>query len=124
MEEHLRQLQSEELPLPSKDGNYNDTDWDGWEVESDSSKSSASEEGWIDVESADELDIILSDDEGDDVNGKAESLEKPSDHDDRPAMAASTLATTKVIFNCGGPCYCPVLTRHYARFLLLRISLF
>lgn len=44
-------------------------DWEGWEVDSESSDSS-SEDGWIDVPSDNEEELAISDSDGEDGNGQ------------------------------------------------------
>lgn len=112
LEDHLENKNAGELNAGS-DAQSESDGWDGWDVESDSSESSASE-GWIDVESdSEELYIRDSDSEADKKqknigkmkDDKDEDMKDDKDEDvgDEPATKAtpdptrvSTLATTKV----------------------------
>lgn len=62
LEAHLRET--------GEDGGDESDDWNGWEVDSESSDSS-SEEGWIDVKSDSDEDLVFSDSE-DEEGGKKE----------------------------------------------------
>jgi len=78
--------------LREEDGVESDDDeskWEGWDVETDSSESS-DDEGWIDVDSDSNRDIVVSDSEDED-----DKKEKGLALDIQP-LQPSTLGTTKV----------------------------
>ncbi|KIL68655.1 hypothetical protein M378DRAFT_120982 [Amanita muscaria Koide BX008] len=81
LEDHFNKLHEEE-------GAANDTEWDGWTVNSDSSSASDSE-GWINVE----------DEEGDiAISGSDDDLEPTDPQAEATASSrVSTLATTKIL---------------------------
>lgn len=85
MEEHYRKLE--------EDGEQDDdTQWNGWEVASESDDDSDSSEGWISVSSDDDGALELSD------SDESENDEKPEVNVES-TPAESALATTKV-WNC------------------------
>ena len=77
--------------LREEDGVESDDEskWEGWDVETDSSESS-DDEGWIDVDSDSNRDIMVSDSEDED-----DEKEKGPALDVQPPQP-STLGTTKV----------------------------
>lgn len=77
--------------LREEDGVESDDEskWEGWDVETDSSESS-DDEGWIDVDSDSNRDIMVSDSEDED-----DEKEKDPVLDVQPPQP-STLGTTKV----------------------------
>ena len=102
LEDHLKQLREEDGVL-SDGGDDGDEEsaWNGWDVESDTS--SESSDGWIDVESEGEEDLDISDSEDEYEKSKVEQVkaDEPGASDnvdgDRPSRISS-LATTKVRF--------------------------
>jgi protein SDA1 len=65
--------------------------WEGWDVETDSSDSS-DEEDWINVDS-DDNDIVVTDSEGEEKPTEESSKAEPSQ-----PLRISTLATSKVVW--------------------------
>ncbi|KAG9220635.1 hypothetical protein CCMSSC00406_0003734 [Pleurotus cornucopiae] len=88
LEDHLKQLREEDGVEDKED---DETAWDNWDVESDSSDSESESEGWVDVQSEGGSDIEVSDSEDEkDPEAKAEKEVDPADR-------ISTLATTKIL---------------------------
>jgi protein SDA1 len=85
--------------LREEDGVESDDDdkskWEGWDVETDSSESS-DDEGWIEVDSDSDKDIVVSD--SDDEDDKKENG-PPLEAQTLQAPQPSTLGTTKVKIN-------------------------
>ncbi|KAF8516656.1 protein required for actin cytoskeleton organization and cell cycle progression [Gautieria morchelliformis] len=101
LEDHFEKLRAE----AGEDGaevEDNEADWDGWEVDSDSSDSSESE-GWIDVDSDGDQNLEVSDSEDDTLPNKKNkadattSNQASEDVTSPPAPRISTLATTKIL---------------------------
>ncbi|KAF9052728.1 SDA1-domain-containing protein [Panaeolus papilionaceus] len=90
LEEHLKRLREEDGDELEED----EDDWNGWDVESDSSSDSEASEGWINVESDDDNDLEISDSEDEAEVKKAPIPEKDAV---TQATTVSTLSTTKIL---------------------------
>jgi protein SDA1 len=88
----MRQLREED-GVESEDDD--ESKWEGWDVETDSSESS-DDEGWMEVDSDSDKDIVVSD--SDDEGDKKEKA-PPSEAEPSEPPRLSTLATTKVKAN-------------------------
>jgi len=89
LEDHLKQLRAEDGIEDDEVDEDDETGWDDWDVQSDSSEESS--DGWIDIESdGEDLDVSDSDDE---EKPKEKELQQASNE---PARV-STLATSKIL---------------------------
>lgn len=88
LEDHMKKLREEDGVETEDDDD--ESKWEGWDVETDSSDSS-DEEDWINVDS-DDNDIVVTDSEGE---------EKPTEEsckaESSQPLRVSTLATSKVV---------------------------
>ncbi|KAJ7582468.1 SDA1-domain-containing protein [Mycena floridula] len=87
LEDHLKKLREEDGVMEEEEDD--EAGWNNWEVESDDSSDKSSEDGWINVDEDEDLNISDSDDEED----QKEQVKDESD----PALRISTLATTKIL---------------------------
>ncbi len=88
LEDHMKKLREEDGVETEDDDD--ESKWEGWDVETDSSDSS-DEEDWINVDSNDN-DIVVTDSEDE----EKPTEESPKAESSQP-LRVSTLATSKVV---------------------------
>lgn len=101
LEDHLKRLRDEEA-VDAGRVEDDEAEWDGWNIESDSSGDDSESEGWIAVDSDSDGDLKISDSE-DESKPRERLGAKPDEGassvvaiDENVASHISTLATTKV----------------------------
>ena len=78
------------------DEEYDDTAWQGWDIDSDKSDEDSDEdEDWINV---DDEPLVISDSDDENENERAENEGANQDHESPAIPRISTLATSKVSF--------------------------